>query len=66
MEEGRRLGEELGEGDRAWGGELGRGEEEPFEGCVEGECGAEGLDLGGREKGRGEWRERVMRWVGTG
>jgi hypothetical protein len=45
MQEGCGFGEEFGEGDGAGGCELGGGEEEAFEGCVEGEGGAMGLDL---------------------
>ena len=47
MEERGGLGEELGEGDRARGGECGLGEEESFECGVERKSCAEGLDLWG-------------------
>ena len=45
MKERGRLREELGKRDGAGRGEGGRGQEEPLEGRVEGECRAEGLDL---------------------
>ena len=57
VQEGGGFGEELGEGDGACRGQLGRGEKESFEGGVERKCRAQRLNL---ERGtvRGERHER--------
>ncbi len=45
MEKGFGFGEELGEGDRAFGGEICVGKENAFQGCVDGEVGPKSCDL---------------------
>lgn len=45
VQEGGRFGEELGEGDGACRGQLGRREKEAFEGSVECKCSTQRLDL---------------------